>query len=281
MMDVCKDDYCHINPNIFYITENIPSTSKTDTECVRIETDFNSQQTVHCCCINVCSIDGKCSCMLNHEANYEKCDNELVATDSTLKVDKLIIECNSLCSCGIHCSNRLVQFGPRMNLTILNCLDSDIQQNSKGFGLFTKDYIPKGSFICEYAGEILSKSEATNRHVFNKTNKLMNYILCINEHTDNNNIQTFIDPSQFGNIGRYMNHNCEPNCIMLPIRVDNPIPKLCLFAKNKIEADAELTFDYGSKKKETFEQSSDLENRIKCLCKSKNCRKWLPSETYD
>lgn len=281
MMDEFKDDYCHIDSKIFYITENIPSTPKTDSESLRIEADYNSQQSVHCGCNNACSIEGKCGCLLNHEANYNKCDNELVATDSTLKLDKLIIECNSLCSCGINCSNRLVQFGPRTNLIILNCSNSDAHQNSKGFGLFTKNSIPKGSFICEYAGEIISKTEAANRNMFNKTNKLMNYILCVNEHTGDNNIQTFIDPSEFGNIGRYLNHNCQPNCVMLPIRVDNPIPKLCLFAIDKIEANAELTFDYGSKLEEIFELGSKVENRIQCLCKSEKCRKWLPSETYD
>lgn len=280
-MEEFRDDYFHIDPNIFYISENIPSSSNTDSESLRIEADYNSQQTVHCRCTNLCSLEEKCGCLLNYEANYEKLDSGLVANNSTLKVDKLILECNSLCSCGIKCSNRLVQFGPRTNLTISKCSDGDAHQNSKGFGLYTKDSIPKGGFICEYAGEILSKTEAINRNVFNKTNKLMNYILCVNEYTGNNNIQTFIDPSEFGNIGRYMNHNCEPNCIMLPIRVDNPIPKLCLFAINKIDANSELTFDYGSKNEGNFEEDSNVENRTKCLCKSANCRKWLPSETYD
>lgn len=277
------DDYSHLQSGIYYVSENIPcGISTNDIDTIKINSEFNSQFS-SCHCVNNCESD--CTCITKRfESDEQKVSKEyvspytldavsfeIVLSDQFVKLGIPFYECNSECSCGKTCKNRLVQFGPRKNLMI--------QHSSlyKSLGLFTATDIPRGSFVCEYAGEVISKSEATKRNKSNFSKGLMNYIICVNEHTASGKIQTFIDPSEFGNIGRYLNHSCEPNCIMIPIRVNNPIPKLCLFALKNIVNRSELTFDYG-----IFANNSNIEkNKIKCLCGSENCLKWLPFSEYD
>jgi histone-lysine N-methyltransferase SETMAR len=143
--------------------------------------------------------------------NFDK--KELIVNFDDIKTEYGIYECFEDCECSQICTNRLVQFGPRKNLKIVSFPD-------KGLGLVTETFIPKGSFICEYAGEILTKSEAIKRNQENDAAGLMNYILCLNEIVEGKTkFQTFVDPSRKANIGRYLNHSCEPNCCIVPVRV--------------------------------------------------------------
>jgi len=92
-----------------------------------------------------------------------------------------------------------------------------------------------------------------------------------------------------GNIGRYINHSCDPNLIMVPVRVSSMVPHLALFARKKIKKGDELCFDYGDLDRETSSKMSlatdDVEseavsksgtNRTRCLCSSDNCVGVLP-----
>lgn len=102
----------------------------------------------------------------------------------------------------------------------------------------------------------------------------MNFILKVNENFGENIIETIVDPSRFGNIGRYINHSCNPNCELIPIRVDSLIPKIAIFAKKDILEGSELTFDYGDGKLGVSKESG-AKYRL-CLCEEENCRKYLP-----
>lgn len=252
-----QDDYEHISNEIFYTIENI------------IEED--EQLHLGCNCEKECRLENNCSCLEHSGAvyTYEK-DNQTLYDSYCIEetdTNKPIYECNKSCKCfGRFCGNRLVQFGSRKNLKIINA-------GEKGFGLTTSSRIKKGNFICEYAGEVISENEAKRRYETNKTLGKMNYIFCINEHFGEKSYKTFIDPSVFGNIGRYVNHSCEPNCVLYPIRVNFITPKLGIFAKTDIEESVEITFDYGIQDSIT---SDDLTSRISCLCNAQNCRKYLP-----
>lgn len=267
-MEFC-DNYCHLNPTIYYTPENIPYDD--------LEGEQIFSQIERCMCKReIC--DNNCTCVSAIQStaelarspySFDTSKSELILSTAYADQDLPIYECNSLCKCGISCQNRLVQYGPRKSLKMH-------EYGSKGVGLFTKAAIPRGGFVCEYAGEIITKSEAAKRNRANEESDSMNYVICVNEHYGCNRIQTFVDPSEFGNIGRYLNHSCEPNCAMVPVRVDSPVPKLCLFATEDIKAGVELTFSYGL---ET--NVADNHKRKECLCGSKNCSKWLPSSEYD
>lgn len=230
------DEYEHFDNCIEYVVENILQTTDTKSvEYLALYEQFNLFGGQKCECTNESGACSHANC--SHGANYvvhidtiSNC-KELILNENRKSHD-IIYECSQFCACPQYCNNRLVQFGPRKDLKI-----QDYSHVGKQFGLATLKSIPKGSFICEYAGEILCKKEAQRRHQLNDDNQQMNYIICLNERSldHQNTIQTFIDPSRIGNIGRYLNHSCDPNCEIISVRVDGINPKLgknILFTSN-------------------------------------------------
>lgn len=69
----------------------------------------------------------------------------------------MIFECNMLCSCHtLLCNNRVVQRGLTQRFQLF-------KTSSKGWGIRTLKAIPKGTYVCEYVGEIISDHEADRR----------------------------------------------------------------------------------------------------------------------
>lgn len=258
-----KDDYEHPSEAIEYILENLLQDDDGSEEFKSLRELFNSSILNNCNCAS-CT-DESCS----HGINYKILDGELVLTEDR-RCQDLIYECNDSCRC-VECHNKLVQFGPRDNLEI-------IQFASKGSGLASSKLIQRGSFICEYAGEVLTKCEAIRRDQQNQAQHKMNYIFCLNEINsfDGSKIQTFVDPSYKGNIGRYINHSCDANCDVFSTRVDSLIPKIAIFANRDIPPLTEITFNYGSDQTEQMTS----ENSKSCKCNSHNCRLYLPNFTF-
>ncbi|XP_060836432.1 histone-lysine N-methyltransferase SETMAR-like [Rhopalosiphum padi] len=161
------------------------------------------------------------------------------------------------------CQNRIVQLGPRIGLRITHC--------NKGYGLYTDIAIERGQFVCEYAGEIIDLTEAQRRS--NSDNE--NYIFVINEYFSGHVTTTVIDSTVIGNIGRYINHSCEPNCMIVPVRVDSLIPRLAIFAIKDLQCNEEITYHYGGEGSRPLNNLSD----VKCLCESFSCNRFLPRKT--
>lgn len=357
-----KDDYDHMNDEIEYVIENVlferpchphprlqsqqekeqqqpePSSFDCDIDTVEYQTlsdAFNSVLLNSCPCskcldttsessskdgrkTGVCGTYKTCP----HGGNYISSCNELVLNPDRHSKD-LIYECTSSCKCNpSSCDNRLVQFGPRLHLEIIAS-----KLLHKQYALRTNAPIPRGAFVCEYAGELLTRSEAQRRMQDHERQMnhyddgaeaevegnlaqpkdcfKMNYVLCLNEYSldgenafssssSSNSIssslsslqQTFVDPRLRGNIGRYLNHSCQPNCEILSVRVDCPIPKIAIFAKRDIDAGEELCFHYGdgSAGGGVHPGKSDANamqvNKLKqtpCLCGADNCQMFLPN----
>uniref|UniRef100_A0A8C9QED6 SET domain-containing protein n=1 Tax=Spermophilus dauricus TaxID=99837 RepID=A0A8C9QED6_SPEDA len=145
----------------------------------------------------------------------------------------------------------------------------------KGWGLRTLEFIPKGRFVCEYAGEVLGFSEV-QRRVCLQTAQDSNYIIAIREHVcDGQVMETFVDPTYVGNAGRFLNHSCEPNLLMIPVRIDSMVPKLALFAAKDIWPGEELSYDYSGRflnlmDREAKERLHDEKLRKPCHCGTKS-----------
>ncbi|NP_001263285.1 histone-lysine N-methyltransferase SETMAR isoform 2 [Mus musculus] len=228
-----------------------------------------------CACIETPCVPGTCSC-LRHENNY---DDNLCLRDvgSEGKYAKPVFECNVLCQCGMRCRNRVVQNGLHFLLQVF-------QTEKKGWGLRTLEFIPKGRFVCEYAGEVLGFSEV-QRRIHLQTSHDSNYIIAVREHIYSGQImETFVDPTYIGNIGRFLNHSCEPNLLMIPVRIDSMVPKLALFAAKDILPGEELSYDYSgrflnqvsSKDKEKIDCSPP---RKPCYCGAQSCTTFLPYDS--
>ncbi|XP_017781976.1 PREDICTED: histone-lysine N-methyltransferase eggless isoform X1 [Nicrophorus vespilloides] len=121
---------------------------------LNLDTDF----LVGCDCEDDCSDKSKCSCWqltlqgtkyLNKTKtsigyNYRRL-NEPVFTG--------IYECNSMCKCSKTCLNRVVQNPLQHKLQVFKTVN-------RGWGIRCINDIPQGSFICIYAGALLTEQMA-------------------------------------------------------------------------------------------------------------------------
>lgn len=257
--DYITDDYQHLTPGIFYAVTRVPGKDAPEDLFEKFENG--------CDCTDICTAENNCTC-LKFGQNYSKTENNLTLQENKFG-NSPVIECNFQCQCfHKNCSNRCVQFGPLKHLKIF-------QTDSKGLGLKTEKEISSGTFICEYAGEVIGLEEAKERQMKNKSEKKMNYIFILNEHFENKDLVTCVDPSVIGNIGRYINHSCEPNSAVVPVRVNDPVPWLCIFATRDIKANEEICYDYSGCFKDV-ESDKDVKERVPCLCGAQTCKKWLP-----
>lgn len=81
-----------------------------------------------------------------------------------------------------------------------------------------------------------------------------------------------VDGRKFGNVTRFMNHSCSPNCKIVPVSKDHGEYKLyylAFFASRDIPAGEELTFDYNPGFDKKQKKSSGA---VECLCGAKECR---------
>lgn len=232
-----------------------------------------------CTCVSHSCILERCSCLQTHGLAYTKWGTLIAQHTEDPTCSSPIFECNTLCLCGDSCPNRVVQFGVRHKLEVF-------WTANRGWGARTLEPIKCGAFVCEYAGEVIGFDEAQRRQLAQGP-KDCNYIIAVREHAGTRNItETFIDPAKIGNVGRFLNHSCQPNLFMVPVRVHSVIPRLSLFAGRDIEIKEELTFDYSGRYcvqqgKWSIPEDSGVwgtggPQRKVCQCCSKNCTGFLP-----
>jgi histone-lysine N-methyltransferase SETMAR len=158
--------------------------------------------------------------------------------------------------------------------------------DEKDYGVRSLDDIAKNTFVCEYAGEVISLDVARSRTKNLRKNE-PNYLLTLLEHIGENPTRTHVDPTYIGNVGRFINHSCQPNLYMVPVRVDHDIPHLALFAIRDVTAGEELTFDYSGNLQMLDNQPNDVKAILEdkddesgagtpCNCGSAHCRGFLP-----
>ncbi|XP_062079710.1 probable inactive histone-lysine N-methyltransferase SUVR2 isoform X2 [Humulus lupulus] len=181
-----------------------------------------------------------------------------------------IKECWSKCGCNKQCGNRVVQRGITCNLRVF------FTPEGKGWGLQTLEDLPKGTFICEYVGEILTCTELYKRNMHGKSRK-DTYLALLDAGWDANGAlknekALCLDASQYGNAARFINHRCfDANLIEIPVEVETPDRRyyhLAFFTARNVHAMEELSWDYGI-------DFDDLDHPIKpfeCRCGSKFCR---------
>lgn len=254
-----RDDYEHEDVDLLYTPVNIPGRGVDDVMFV--------EQFEGCACSGSCGVGVHCGCVRNRMPFYYS-GGGLMDSDNP---PDLIYECHVHCQCETQCSNRLVQKGPHAGLALIDA-------GAKGIGLHCKVDLLKGAFVCEYAGEVIGAEEARRRYAIQKEMGHRNYIFALREHFGkaNSPTLTYIDPSYIGNIGRYINHSCDPNLLIVPVRTDTVIPKLCLFARRDISALTELTFDYGGGVEPIQGVPDGWSDGTACLCMTSLCRHFLP-----
>ncbi|XP_051167228.1 histone-lysine N-methyltransferase EHMT2 [Leptopilina boulardi] len=229
--------------DFLYVTENCFTSN------INVDRTITSLQS--CRCENNCSTE-KCLCgTISLRCWYDE-EGKLLP-EFNYADPPMLFECNPSCDCNkITCINRVVQHGTTQRFQLF-------RTKEKGWGLRTLKHIPKGTYVCEYVGEIISDSEADHREDDS-------YLFDL----DNRDGETYcIDARRYGNVARFINHSCAPN--LLPVRLfvehqDLHFPRIAFFANQNIEADEELGFDYGEKfwiiKCKSFT----------CTCGAESCR---------
>lgn len=180
-----------------------------------------------------------------------------------------IFECTLMNRCGMECKNRLVQFGPRYRLEVFRCYQSsgDNQKYVKGWGVRSPDYVPKGSFLCEYIGEYISDDEAESRGIRYDDQKMSRLMDVLGDGKDS--VRMCIDATRFSNLGRFLNHSCDPNVFKQRVFCDHNsrLPRIAFFAARDIPPFEELCYDYGY---------ADVPGKtMPCLCGARTCKRLL------
>lgn len=117
-------------------------------------------------------------------------------------------------------------------------------------------------------------------------NKEPNYIMFLREYYLNNkSIQTtIIDARNYGCPARFINHSCEPNLCVIPVRVNNNIPYASLFALRDIQSGEELSYDYNGSIDSELSNNEMNQDRTAstyvCFCNAERCRGSLPINIY-
>ncbi|RUS91880.1 hypothetical protein EGW08_000282 [Elysia chlorotica] len=127
------------------------------------------------------------------------------------------------------------------------------------WGLFAMEPIAADEMVIEYVGEKIRQPIADLREKhYEKTGIGSSYLFRVDH-------ETIIDATKCGNLARFINHSCNPNCYAKIITVDG-FKKIVIYSKRDIDVNEEITYDY----KFPFE-----EDKIPCLCGSQGCRGYL------
>ncbi|KAF9164732.1 histone methyltransferase set1 [Actinomortierella ambigua] len=124
------------------------------------------------------------------------------------------------------------------------------------WGLFAMEKVDANDMVIEYIGEVIRQKVADHREKqYERMGIGSSYLFRVDD-------DTVIDATKMGNIARFINHCCTPNCNAKIITVDGQ-KKIVIYAKRDIEEGEEITYDY------KFPIEAE---KIPCLCGSKGCR---------
>ncbi|KAL5557205.1 hypothetical protein UlMin_039441 [Ulmus minor] len=157
----------------------------------------------------------------------------------------LVYECNQMCSCSRACPNRVLQNGVRVKLEVF-------KTEKKGWGVRASEAILRGTFICEFVGEVLDEHEAnTRRKRYGEEG--CTYLYEIDDHVNDmsriieGEPRFVIDATKYGNVSRFINHSCSPNLVSYQVLVesmDSQRSHIGLYANRDIAVGEELTHNY-------------------------------------
>ena len=208
-----------------------------------------------CTCEDVCNE----SCCCIRRSNAYNC-NKLVQSYYS-EHSAAVIECNSRCTCSASCGNRVVQNAEHPSIEVK-------PSGGKGLGVYAAEDIPMGVFVIEYVGEVIKMSSLTEKYSELDPDSPC-YIIQYKEHLSmHKTVVTCIDASSYGNHSRFINHSCNPNLVMIPVRINSVVPHLSLFTSRNVVKSEELSYSYGT---ENVAVSGKP-----CLCGSYNCAGFLP-----
>lgn len=190
------------------------------------------------------------------ECIYEADQDGFVGCGENCLNRLLMIECNSRCKCGAACSNKRFQQGCKVKVEVL-------KTEKKGWGLRTLEDLEPNQFVMEYCGEVMDYRDFQDRaEQYDRENRRHYYFMTLRA-------DEIIDATFKGNLSRFINHSCDPNCETQKWTV-NGLLRIGFFTLKHITAGEELTFDY---KLQRYGKVAQV-----CYCEGLNCRGFIGGE---
>ncbi|XP_023230244.1 histone-lysine N-methyltransferase SETD1-like [Centruroides sculpturatus] len=127
------------------------------------------------------------------------------------------------------------------------------------WGLFALEPIAADEMVIEYVGQMIRPIVADLRETkYTELGIGSSYLFRVDS-------ETIIDATRCGNLARFINHSCNPNCYAKVITVEGQ-KKIVIYSKQAINVNEEITYDY----KFPIE-----DEKIPCLCGAPQCRGYL------
>lgn len=167
------------------------------------------------------------------------------------------MECPGDCGCGALCQNQRFQRKLHADVSV-------IKTEKKGFGLRANQDLNPNDFIFEYIGEVISEPAFRRRmHQYDQEGIKHFYFMSLTKGE-------FVDATKKGNLGRFCNHSCNPNCYVDKWVVEDKL-RMGIFAERRIQAGEELVFNYNVDRYGADPQP--------CYCGEPNCSGFIGGKT--
>lgn len=167
------------------------------------------------------------------------------------------MECVGDCNCGPNCQNQRFQRKEYADVTVFTT-------DKKGFGLRANVDLQPHQFIFEYIGEVIGDNSFRRRMVqYDEEGIKHFYFMSLSSGE-------FIDATKKGNLGRFCNHSCNPNCYVDKWVVGEKL-RMGIFAERGIAKGEELVFNYNVDRYGANPQP--------CYCGEPNCTGYIGGKT--
>lgn len=127
-----------------------------------------------------------------------------------------------------------------------------------GRGVFARKLIPEATRIVEYRGERISTAEADARYPDDPTVPYHTFLFALDD-------DWVVDAAYGGNLARWVNHSCDPNCEVV---IEDG--RLYIESLRDIVPGEELVYDYNFIL--PVRHSPAMKKRYPCECGALSCR---------
>jgi histone-lysine N-methyltransferase SETD2 len=196
-------------------------------------------------------------CDCTQEWDAEKEQNLACGEDSDCINRATKIECVGDCECGQDCRNQRFQKKQYAKVSV-------IKTDKKGFGLRAETDLDPHQLIFEYVGEVVGEQQFRRRmRQYDEEGIKHFYFMSLNKGE-------FVDATKRGNLGRFCNHSCNPNCYVDKWVVGEKL-RMGIFAERAVQAGEELVFNYNVDRYGADPQP--------CYCGEPNCTGFIGGRT--
>ncbi|KAK4236395.1 methyltransferase [Achaetomium macrosporum] len=195
-----------------------------------------------------------CDCAEDwHDNQNHACGEDSDCINRATKIECVSGDCN----CGDGCQNQRFQRKQYAKVSV-------IKTEKKGFGLRADTDLQPNDFVFEYVGEVINEPTFRSRMLKYDNQGIKHfYFMSLTKNE-------FVDATKKGNLGRFCNHSCNPNCYVDKWVVGEKL-RMGIFAARKIRAGEELVFNYNVDRYGADPQP--------CYCGEPNCVGFIGGKT--